>query len=86
MIDFELEQQIKDLIQTALREVKIRQSNIGNDEVKALHIGDGVRMVRSGTAAKRPTSGERAGAAYFASDTGVLSMWNGTAWLTTTLS
>ncbi len=86
MLDFETEQQIKELIQTMISEAKIRQTNIGNDEVKALHIGDGVRMIRAGLAANRPTNGEKAGACYFATDTFVLSAWTGTAWKTTTLS
>ena len=82
MIKFELKQQIKDLIQTVLKEIKIHQNNIGFDEVKAIHIGDGVRMVRAGLAANRPTSGERAGAIYFETDTPALKIYDGSAWQT----
>jgi len=49
-------------------------------------VGEGVRMVRAGLAADRPTSGEKDGAVFFATDTGVLSAWDGSAWLDTTLS
>jgi hypothetical protein len=86
MIDFETERQIKNLIQEALGEIKIRGSNIGFDEVKAIHIGDGVRMIRAGLAANRPTSGEKAGACYFATDSFVLSVWTGSVWKDTTLA
>ena len=82
MLDFETQKQITDLIETALKEIKIRQNNIGFDEVKAIHIGDGVRMVRAGLAANRPTSGERAGAIYFETDTPALKIYDGSAWQT----
>ena len=42
--------------------------------------GPAVAGVRAGVAASRPASGETAGALYFATDTGVLSIWDGTAW------
>jgi hypothetical protein len=77
--------QIEDMIKRALssRQPSI---NTGNDTVKARHIGEGVRFVRCGLAAARPTAGERAGAIYFATDTFVLSVYTGSAWKDETLS
>lgn len=60
--------------------------NTGNDTVKARQIGEGVRFLRSGLAAARPTAGERAGAVFFATDTFVLSVWTGALWKDETLS
>ena len=64
----------------------IFQNDIFQDVVKQRHIGEGVRFIRSGVAASRPTSGEKEGAIYFATDTFVLSCWTGSSWKTTTLS
>lgn len=38
----------------------------------------------SGLAASRPTAGTFVGQQYFASDSGVLSIWNGSTWLEST--
>jgi len=64
----------------------ISQSSIFPDTIKQRHVGEGVRFIRAGLAASRPTSGEKAGAIYFATDTNVLSIWNGTAWTTHTIT
>ena len=45
-----------------------------------------IPRIRSGTAAGRPASGEWAGAIYFATDTYVLSIWDGAAWRTVALT
>lgn len=77
--------QIDELIKKSLS-ARQPSINTGNDTVKARHIGEGVRFIRSGVAASRPTAGERSGAIYFATDTFVLSVYTGSAWKTTTLS
>ena len=79
-----LEERIK-----LLEERRVHQTMVMPDAIRQRHIGEGVRFIRSGLAADRPTSGEeplQGSAAYFATDTGVLSIWDGDAWLTTTLS
>ena len=84
-MDEDTKREIKRLIQEELRGV-IGQFDVLPDIVKQRHVGEGVRFIRSGTAANRPTSGEKAGAAWFATDTFVLSVWTGSAWKTTTLA
>lgn len=65
-----------------MRHRRIYQDDIVPDAVKQRHIGEGVRFLRYGLAAARPTSGELTGAVYFASDTTVASVWTGSAWKT----
>jgi hypothetical protein len=48
------------------------------------HQGDLVAHVQSGPSASRPASGTAIGETYVATDTGALSVWNGTAWVTYT--
>ena len=78
-------QEIKRLIQEELQGV-IGQFDVLPDMVKQRHVGEGIRFIRSGTAANRPTSGEKAGAVWFATNTDVLSVWNGTTWVSETLT
>jgi len=77
----ELERQIKEF-----RFSNIHQQNIASDSVKSRHVGEGVRYLRAGTAADRPSSGEKAGAIWFSTDSFVLSIYTGSAWKTVTLS
>ena len=68
---------------------RIFQQMIVPDAIKMRHMGEANRFFRSGLSADRPTVGETgtdSSAAYFATDTGVLSVWDGSAWLETTLS
>lgn len=74
---------------TALEQRRIGQGMIIADQVKQRHLGEGNRFIRSGLAANRPLVGEpvesNSSACYFATDSGVLSIWDGNAWLETTL-
>ncbi len=73
----------------ALKVRRIYQQQIVPDAVKMRHMSEGNRFVRSGLSTDRPTEGENgtdSSACYFATDTGVLSVWNGTSWLDVTLS
>ena len=82
-------QEVEQLIDEKLRELRfpsIHQQDLSSDSVKQRHVGEGVRYIRAGTAANRPTSGEKAGAVYFATNTDVLSVWNGTTWVSETLT
>ena len=56
--------------------------------VEQRHLEAGLNAIKFGLAANRPTApGTNSHfRAYFATDTGVLSCWTGSAWLTTTLS
>lgn len=78
-------QEIEKLIDEKLKRA-FGQFDVLPDVVKSRHVGEGVRFVRAGTAANRPTSGEKTGAIYLATDTNVLSCWNGTAWVSETLT
>lgn len=45
-----------------------------------------VSLLTTGVAANRPSSGTFTGQMYLSTDTDVLSVWNGSAWKTTTLT
>ena len=62
---------------------RVSQREIVQKTVKQRHI-DGIIVIK-GLAADRP-SGETDVQAYWATDTGVLSIWSGTAWLSETLT
>ena len=85
LMDEDTKREIRRIIQEELRGV-IGQFDVLPDIVKQRHVGEGVRFVRAGLATNRPTSGEKAGAVYLATDTDVLSAWNGTAWVSETLT
>jgi hypothetical protein len=53
--------------------------------IQQRHIKAPFKVVKFGLAADRPDGGSDV-KAYFATDTGALSMWNGSAWLSVTLS
>ena len=85
-----LEQRVKEL-EDELKRMSTRtyQYNIPPNAIKQRHIGEGVRFLRSGLAADRPASPETSQnglALYWAYDTGVLSIWSGTAWLSETFT
>ena len=73
-------QEIERLIEERVKKI-VGQFNLLPDVVKSRHVGEGVRYLRAGTAANRPTSGEKAGATWFSTDTDTLNIWNGTAWV-----
>ena len=62
----------------------LHQSDFPPKVVKNRHI-DGI-LIERGLIADRPSDGTTNIQAYFATDTGVLSIWDGTQWLTTTLT
>ena len=80
-----IDEETKRYIDDAVRQI-IGQFDVLPDAIKQRHIGEGVRFIRAGLAADRPTSGEKEGAFYYATDTFVLSGWTGSAWKTTTLA
>lgn len=77
----ELEDRIRKLETARITQDKFIPNSIG-----ARFIGEGVRFVRYGLAANRPTSGEIPGAIWFSTDTQVLSIWAGSAWYSETLT
>ena len=68
-----------------LKQKRIGQGDILNDQVKQRAMGEGNRFIRSGLAADRPAVGEpvnsNSSAHYFATDTATLSIWDGTQWV-----
>lgn len=68
---------------------RIRQVDIVPDSVKQRAMGESNRWVRGGLEADLPVMGEPTSngfAAYFATDTNKLWIWNGTAWVSVTLT
>lgn len=63
----------------------MHQSDLLPGIVKEEHLQTNIHAVRFGLAADRP-SGSTHTKIYFATDTGVISAWNGSAWVSTTLS
>lgn len=85
-MDPETKKQIDELKQEiqALRNKRIYQQDLTPGAVKTRHIGEGAPYLLAGLAAKRPARGSlvtQGAACYFATDTGVLSIWNGTSWI-----
>lgn len=72
----------------ALESKRIYQMDIVPDAVKTRHMGEPNRFVVSGLAADRPNGYTVTGGtlAYFATDTNVYSLWNGTTWVSETFS
>jgi len=56
------------------------------DSIKSRHIGEGVRFIRAGLIADRPTTPERDGACYFATDENKLYVGDTGAWLEETFT
>jgi hypothetical protein len=63
----------------------LHQSDVPVGTIKQRHLEPNALLVFTGLSANRP-NGTTWVKAYFATDTGVLSIWNGTAWKTTTLT
>ena len=81
------EKEIRKIIQDELNKrdsVVIHQSRLVAKSLKQRHI-DGMIIIR-GLAADRPTNGYTGIMAWWATDTGVLSIWSGSAWLSETLT
>jgi len=60
---------------------RIHQMDIASDAVKQRHVGEGVRFIRAGLVASRPTTPEKDGAVYYATDEDKLYIGDGGAWL-----
>jgi len=73
-----------------LESSRVHQSDIPNATIKQRHIGEGNRFIRSGLESNLPTEGEgtspNSTAYYFCTDTNKLKIWNGTIWVSATLS
>ena len=75
--------EIKDKI-TLIEQRRTGQQMILPDAVKMRHVGEGVRYVRSGLEADKPTEGEeplQGAATYFSTDIDTLWIWNGDSWV-----
>ncbi len=78
---------IKDRLKQ-LENKRVSQQDIVPDSIKMRHIGEGVRFVRSGTSANKPTTGETATgsvAMYYDTTDNKLWIYNGS-WRSVTLS
>lgn len=85
-MDNDVEQRVKKLEDEVvlIQQRRTGQQMVIPDAIKMRHVGEGVRYLRSGLAANRPTSGEeplQGSAVYFATDTNVLSIWDGNSWV-----
>lgn len=90
-MDNDYQKQIDDLKKEIelLKVKRIYQMDITPQAVKNRHLGEPNSYVYAGLAADRPTSGVSVTSGvsiYWATDTGVLSIWNGTAWLSETFT
>lgn len=71
-----------------LEKKRITQVDIVPYAIKQRHVGEGVKFIQSGLDTDKPT-GEtplQGSEAYFATDTNKLYIFNGTAWVSTTLT
>lgn len=78
---------IKKLISETVRNqprLKLIQSDVPPGTIKRRHVEDVVIVF--GDSNDRPTTGSDGVKSYFSTDTGVLSCWDGSQWLETTLS
>mgnify|MGYP006921408599 CR=1 FL=1 len=72
-----------------LKQSRVSQTGVIPGAIKSRHIGEGPRFIRSGLATDLPTEGENAtdsSALYYATDTNVLYLWDGSAWKSITVS
>jgi hypothetical protein len=61
---------------------RIRQQDIMPDAIKMRHIAEGVRFIRSGLLANRPTAETplQGSAVYYTTDTNVIYLYDGSVW------
>ena len=89
MIDEQDMTTIREMVATEIAKAlngRITQMMIPSDTIKQRHVGEGVRYLRQGLASEKPTLGELKGATFFATDTNVLYIWNGSAWVSETFT
>lgn len=80
----ELQKQVDYLLQK-----RITQVDVVPGSIKQRAMGEANLWVNAGLAADLPSEGlptAEGTSIYFETDTGVLNIWNGTAWLSTTLT
>lgn len=85
MLDEDTKREVLKLVQDVFQEF-INQHNIPPDMVKERHMGEGIRFIRAGLVANRPTTPERDGAVYFALDENKLYVGDTGAWLEETFT
>lgn len=86
-----LEKRVKKIEQEiiSLHGRRILQSDVLPNVIKKRHMGEPNSYVNSGLAADKPTEGISTNGGvsiYFATDTNVLYIWNGTAWVSEILT
>ena len=64
---------------------RLKQTDVPKGTIKPRHLEIGLSAIKFGESTDRPTDGT-VYASYFSIDTNVLSLWNGTAWKSVTLS
>lgn len=79
------EEEIRKLIRDEIRSV-MTQVEYLPDSIKQRHIGEGVRFIRAGLVASRPTTPEKDGAVYYATDEDKLYIGDGGSWLEETFT
>lgn len=86
MTSEEMQQAISDIQETLgkIGSQRVTQDQIIPGVIHQFHATD--LLIKRGTAANRPTSGNPSCYAYFSTDTFVLSIWTGAVWKTTTLT
>ena len=79
----QIEKMIDKQLQNSPRQ-KLAQGDVPPGTIKRRHLEDVVIVF--GVIADRPANADTGVKAYFATDTGVLGLWDGDEWLETTLS
>lgn len=77
----QLQKDIKDL-----QGKRINRTGIIPGSIQQLHMSANTAILVIGKSANRPTKGSNTCLFYFATDTGVMSAWNNSAWKTATFS
>jgi len=85
MLDEDTKREVLRLVRDSFQEF-ISQHNIPPDMVKERHMGEGIRFIRAGLVANRPTTPEKDGAVYYATDENKLYIGDTDAWLSVTFS
>ena len=81
----EVERLIRKILSEEISAIK-GQFDLLPDSVKERHVGEGVRFIRAGTVANRPTTPEKDGAVYYATDENKLYIGDTDAWLEETFT
>lgn len=79
------EKEVTKIVEEKIRTI-INQFNIFPGTIKERHVGEGVKYLRAGLVANKPTLPEKDGAVYYAKDENKLYIGDGGAWVSTTLA